>query len=310
MKKIDIHADDYGYTLQTSKEILDCIKQEKLDSISIICNTSFFDESMELLYKEIPNLKVLPLMSVHINLVEGYSLSNGSLISNDGILNNAWGKLFANSFTFNRKQLENQIIEEIELQIEKVQNAIEKCFDIAKDNDVIIQQKGVRLDSHVHTHLIPLVWSSLIKAIDKNDYEIEYIRNPKEPITPFISKTNLWNTYNFVNIIKNRILMILSYEVDKYFIKRGLKHMHMIGLMMSGEMDYNRTKEITDEYCKIYKNKDYCLEVLCHPGKANIDELRTELNKKYFNAFNSSKNRTIEKECVMNIRCAIGENHG
>ena len=40
MTKIDIHADDYGYSLAVSRDILECMKAGCLDSISIICNTS------------------------------------------------------------------------------------------------------------------------------------------------------------------------------------------------------------------------------------------------------------------------------
>ena len=45
-KIVDIHADDYGYSLNTSKDILDCIKADNLDSFSIICNMPAFEESM------------------------------------------------------------------------------------------------------------------------------------------------------------------------------------------------------------------------------------------------------------------------
>ena len=86
---VDIRADDYGYTLNTSKEMLSCI--DSLDSISIICNTSYFEESMAMFYKTIPNMKSLPKLAVHLNIVEGFSY-DGS------ILDKGWGYYFINSF--------------------------------------------------------------------------------------------------------------------------------------------------------------------------------------------------------------------
>ena len=101
---VDIHADDYGYTLNTSRGMLSCM--DNLDSVSIICNTSYFEKSMELLYESIPDMKKLPKLAVHLNLVEGFSC-DGS------ILNKGWGYYFVNSFTFRRKKIKEEIKKEI-----------------------------------------------------------------------------------------------------------------------------------------------------------------------------------------------------
>ena len=75
MAKIDIHADDYALTVNTSKDMLDCMKAGKLNSISIVPNTSSFDQCMDMMYEAIPSLPYLPLMSVHLDFVEGRSLA-------------------------------------------------------------------------------------------------------------------------------------------------------------------------------------------------------------------------------------------
>lgn len=54
---ISFHVDDYGYTLSTSRDIIECIREDKIDGISIICNTSNFDDSMNLLYENIKYFK-------------------------------------------------------------------------------------------------------------------------------------------------------------------------------------------------------------------------------------------------------------
>lgn len=294
MTNIDIHADDYGYTLNTSKDILDCMEKGLLNSISIICNTSYFDESMELLYKEIPNLPFLPLMSVHINLVDGFNLTNSYYLSKEGINTLSWTNLFFKSFGKEKKEIKDEIENEIKEQINKTQIVINNCIEIAKKNNIICNQKGLRIDSHVHTHVIPIVLDSLYDVIKKEKYNIEYVRIPKEPITPFIKKLKYLIGYKPINIIKNCILNIYSRKIDN--------DTYMWGLVMSGKMDYKRVNGIFPfmiEKAKIDKKN---LEILFHPGIALKNEYRKELNINDFNEFNISSNRKLEKDCILKIK--------
>ena len=41
--KIDIHADDFGESLHASRDILECLKDGKLNSISVLANMSCFE---------------------------------------------------------------------------------------------------------------------------------------------------------------------------------------------------------------------------------------------------------------------------
>lgn len=285
---IYIHADDYGYSINTSKDILDCIRKGYLDSISIICNNSSFEECMNMLYEEIPSLPFLPLMSVHINLVEGSSVSK--------CLPMSWGKLFINSLLKNNF-LKSEIKKEIKRQIEKTQFCIDKCLTIAKNNSIPCKQKALRLDSHVHTHPIPIVWNCLTEVIAEEEYEIEHIRNPKEPIIPFISSIDLWFSYSLINIIKNRILMLLSKKIDDYCKHQRINKMYLWGLVMSGHMDIHRISKLYKKMWKYSNDRD--LVLLFHPGMALDDEYTFEMDK---NGFNTSKNRSIEKEAVNKLK--------
>ena len=44
-----LHADDYGYNIEVSKDIIDCIKEGTLHGISIMPNSPYFDECMAIL---------------------------------------------------------------------------------------------------------------------------------------------------------------------------------------------------------------------------------------------------------------------
>ncbi len=297
--EIDIHADDYGYSLNTSLDILECVKQEKLTSISIICNTSYFDECMDLLKKEIPSLPYLPKMSIHLNLPEGNEVSD--------LLPMSWGKLFLSSYLPGRNKVKEAIKKELKAQIKRCQPVIDECIVIARENGVPCSQKAMRLDSHVHTHLIPVVWDALIETIQEEDCEVEYIRNPKEPLPPFLRQPSLWLSYGLANMVKNRILMSLSKKVDRYSEAHEMKKMYMWGLMMSGHMDFDRVKAIYPDMEAKVKEKDRILEILFHPGTALTKEYAKEMNPEFFKDFNSSENRKIEKEAVMRIQEIIGQ---
>ena len=50
MLEIDIHADDYALTVNTSKDMLECMKAGRLDSISILPNMSCMKQSLTFLF--------------------------------------------------------------------------------------------------------------------------------------------------------------------------------------------------------------------------------------------------------------------
>jgi hypothetical protein len=75
----------------------------KLNSISIVPNTSAFEQCMAMLYEQIPSLPFLPLMSVHLDFVEGRSLAGreaAPLLTRDGsdLMGLSWGDLFKLSY--------------------------------------------------------------------------------------------------------------------------------------------------------------------------------------------------------------------
>lgn len=289
---VDIHADDYGYTLNTSKGILECLLDDKLDSISVICNTSFYDECMELFYEAIPEMKQLPKIAVHLNIVEGLSF-DGS------VLNRGWGYYFLNSFTGKRKNIKEEVKKELKYQIDKVNDCVNRCIEIARNHNIPVKQKGIRIDSHTHTHPIPLVWEALVEVIEENGYDIEFIRNPKEPVMPFLRETSLYKTYSPVNFVKNFILNVLSGKIDRYAVRKNIDKVYMCGLVMSGHMDYDRLSVVFDKFCSKAENDKRYMEFLFHPGKALREEERPEFSIENMNYFNESKNREIEKDTVL-----------
>lgn len=292
---IDIHADDYALTLNTSKDMLECMRSGKLNSISIVPNMSCFDECMEMLYSAIPSLPFLPLMSVHINLVEGICLADKDKGTHLGF---QWKQLFLYSyFTSSGSPVRRKIKSEIAAQIEKCMKAVNECLEIAAANNIKCGQKSLRIDSHQHTHHLPIVWTAITEVLAEGKYDVEYIRNSREPLAVFLSKPELYRTYRPVNAVKNRILYLYSFKIDKYCRKNNLNRMYLWGLLMSGKMDFPRIRKLKAAMKKRAFNDGRDLEILFHPGTALENEINDELDEAAV-TFYRNGNRRIEKESV------------
>lgn len=297
--KIDIHADDYALTPNTSKDILKCIKQGKLDSISIVPNMSCFEECMEMLYKEIPELPFLPLMSVHVNLVEGTPLFKGSDEA-PAYECLSWGKLYMYSWIIGKNSPIRLSIEaEVKAQIIKCQRAIDRCVRIAKESGTSCKQEGLRIDSHQHTHMIPMVWDACIKASETINTNLEYIRNSREPLIVFLNNKETRSSYRLVNMVKNMILAIHSKKADRLCNELRLDKMYLWGLIMSGNMDINRVSTLYESVTKQAKKRNRSLEILFHPGEILPIEINDELNAEAIKSFYLNDGRKNEMQTVL-----------
>lgn len=296
---IDIHADDYALTVRTSEEMLALMRDGVLDSISIVPNNSCYRECMDMFRSCIPDLPYLPKMSVHLNLVEGLSLS-----LNDGsYITSTWRSLFIDSYRpFGKNVAKKRIKAEIAAQIEKAWDDIRDCINIARKHNIPCGQKGLRLDSHQHTHMIPIVWSALTKYLSESSIQAEYIRNSKEPLCVFFTKPALIGSYRPINMVKNRILYFFSHRPDKYDMASGYKQMYMWGLVMSGKMDAKRVRELFPALVEKAANDRRTLEILFHPGRMTEAERTPEIPKTSADDFYLSPDRDAEKQGAITCR--------
>lgn len=308
MNRQDIHADDYALTLNTSKDMLECMRAGKLDSISIVPNMSCFEKCMELLYEEIPGLPFLPLLSVHLDFVEGRSLA-GKAAAPDlvkpgtDLMGLGWGGLFAASYLpAKRRRVKEQLKREIRAQLAKAQQAIEKCIRLAKENGVSCGQKGMRIDSHQHAHMIPVVWEAVLEAVREEGYSLEYIRNSKELLGIFLTDVSLYGTYRPVNFVKNRLLSLYSHKVDRYCRENGMEQMYLWGLVMSGRMDRERIERLYGKMKRRARKDGRTLEILFHPGLTLPGEVTSEIAEEAAKDFYLKKDRHVEKEAVLGVQ--------
>lgn len=311
MFKTDVHADDYALTVNTSKDILSCMREGELDSLSILPNMSCFRECVDLLYQAIPELPFLPGMSVHLNFVEGYSLAGAGQASllayrDSNLIKLSWGRLFFLSYLpWRRRTVKEQLKKEIKLQIETAYAAIRRAMDIAKEYGITCGQKSIRIDSHQHAHMIPVAWEALTEVIEEEHYEVEYIRNAKEMLAVFLSEVSLWKTYRPINFIKNMLLSLYSHKVDRYTETHNLEQMYLWGLIMSGHMDYDRIVRLYPLIAAKASKDNRALEILFHPGLTISEEVSGEIDRKAAKHFYLRQDRHVEMDAVNRIKTLV-----
>ncbi len=288
--RIDIHADDYGESLHTSADLLECLEAGKLDSISILSNMRCFGACVDMYRNAQERFAAQPRLSVHINIMEGRCLADPGrvpdLVDADGHFCVSWGSLFLRSFLPGKKRLKTQLKEEMALQIQAVREAFPEI-------------KKLRIDSHQHTHMIPVAADALLETLAEKGWPTEYIRNAKEPIWPYLREVSLWKTYRPVNFVKNLILNFCSVLLEGRLQKLHIEPMYLWGLVMSGRMDKERVEKLLPAMCKKAQKAGRTLEILFHPGKLLPGELSEEFCQKEAVAFYVSDDRNVEKDAVM-----------
>ena len=300
-----IHADDYGETYNTCEEMIELIRGGHLDGISLITNMRDHDRYAEMFYKAIPEFPFLPLINVHINLVEGRSL--------DGeCLDWTWISLFKTSYhlpatdkageAMKYKAVFESLVKEIRSQLSIGREFIEKAVNIAKENNIPYTPQDIRIDSHQHAHMIPIVWKALTKVIEEDNIAVSYIRNSHEPVCPFLKQKRCRNTVGF---IKNRILAICAPRVERYIKSHVCTPSYLLGVMMSGHMDAVRLMMVLPDMIKTCKRKGYGLEINIHPAMMLETEATEEIPMDAARSFYMSTDRHTEALTVRTIRAAM-----
>ena len=152
-------ADDYGISRSSNARIEECFKNGVLNKISILPNGNASDFSERLFGEDVK-------LSLHLNLIEGYPLSKKEdvslLVTDKGFFKYSFIGLFFLSIFGNRNLLEKQIYNEIKMQI-----------DFWKKK--MGENTPIYIDSHQHTHMIPLIFKTLMRVIKEENVPVEYI---------------------------------------------------------------------------------------------------------------------------------------
>lgn len=281
------HADDYGILKDNSHRILECIEYGAIQSISLMPNNACFEECMQ----ELKERDAHVLRSLHLNFVEGHALADRekvSLLTDDGgIFTPSFAKFLMVSYIpgLRRKYL-NQFKHEIEAQLDKAWPYLDS--------------EHLRLDSHCHYHMIPVIFDALVQVIEDRKLKVEYIRIPCERAS-FYKQSEL--NILMINKVKVMVLNLLA----KRNLRRhagalkDVKKAVFLGVMLSGEMNYANMRKVLPKVLKYAKEHQTDVEILFHPGGTKDErELKLVTFEGDRKAY-SSVNRNQELDSCMKL---------
>ncbi len=296
MYHIDFHADDYAASVENSKRIIELVQAGRIGSFSILANMGCYEECMRMLRKSWDSFPKKPLVAVHINLIDGYWLSSKQ---KGRIIKNSWGRIFLHTMIPDNKR--NRLLASYSAEIEaQIAAVIEQTKGLKDDNGNPI---ALRIDSHVHTHMIPLVFDALMDALARTGLrnKVSFIRCSTEPLYMFLTTPGIAGTISPVNILKNIMIHVLSHFVRDKLRGMNIDTGRLFGVAMTGEMDSRRVGLLMDRMVKYAKKKNAYLEVLSHPGRCVESEITAEYGKDDIKAY-LSPNRDMEYKMLMEVK--------
>ena len=236
-KKFILNADDFGMSKAFNRAVLDGYHRGFLTSASLCANGKAFNAAVNEIIPECPNLGI----GVHLNIIEGRSLTKAPMLTNKkGKFNKGYGQLMLMS---NDPKFLEQVEFEFRTQIETVMN----------------YTKVDHIDSHVHTHAIPNIFKIVARLA--KEYNIPYIRTQHEEMYFVPSLKKHCNFKYPPNILK---ILLLNYFTSKNLAVAKeyglLTNDFLIGVGYTGLMD-----NLTIEYGLKALEGDCVAEALIHP---------------------------------------------
>lgn len=257
MKKLIVNADDFGYSDEVNKGIIESHLNGIVTSTSMIVNLPGFKSAVKLA-KKYPSLDV----GIHLNLTEGKPLINSSLASK-GKFSTHYAKFIL------RRYNEEEIEAELEAQINKLEAAGIKISHI---------------DTHEHVHVSSLVFNIVVNLANKHN--IKYIRIPDEKFTFKLFFSSIFN----LQLFKKMILSFFSFNKKRTLKKNELKTTdNFYGVLSTSPLTFTKMATV------IRKIKDGTSELVCHPGNENYDNYLNRMREKKILTHNNIKQLIKDK---------------
>lgn len=284
--KIYFCADDYGISAEGNDCIADCLENGILNKVSVLPNGETTDFK-----KRLTDLNAT--ISLHINLVEGYPMSNPEdvslLLANNKNFKHSFIGLLLLSLSPKRKIFEKQVYKEIQSQIRFWMKTMGEDAEIS-------------IDSHQHTHMIPLIFKTLMRVIRDENLKVHSVRFPAEPITPYLLTPSLFSTYSPTGLIKQWLLKFLGFVNQKELKKSKITSSYFMGILFSGKLDERKIKKILPRYLKLAEKNNKNIEIGFHPIYIKNSENLIKGTQKSFLKFYFSPWRKTEYDTLLNLK--------
>ena len=286
-----VHADDYGITSEQARAILAlssaCGGKGALSSVSIFANSPAFDNAAELVAPFFESGKIN--VALHVNLVEGRPCSKPEdiplLVNERGTFCHDFTGLLKLSVSKARAQTREQLQRECEAQIDHFLHAFPQAH------------AALRVDSHQHTHAIPLVFDALMDAVNARGCSLAHVRVPIENLQPYRASGHM-KSVSPINMIKNAVLTRLGHHIEKN-LPKGCETSSFCGVLMSGNMQ-NVDAALLHALEQEAQRHGKQIEVLFHPVSVPLAQCLDPQNAPFAQAC-ASPERDGEARVVRSI---------
>lgn len=288
-----IHADDFGITEQQAQDILSLCTTNNhegtLNSISILANSPSFKSVACALKPAIESGGLA--ISLHINLVEGQPCASASeiplLLNKRGTFKHNFIGLLLRSLEPTKTSFYSQIVIECTAQIKRYLEAFPK------------QQHSLCIDSHQHTHAIPLIFNALLEALSACNCTLSRIRIPTEDLSLY-KKCGLQKELSWQNRLKIMLINYLCRNAE-HKVPTNCAIPLFCGIGFSGEM-FKITNTMINALQMKADSLNRDVELLFHPVSVPIEKCLDPLNKPFAQAC-ASKNRDKEAQKLRDMNC-------
>lgn len=283
--RILVSADDFGLSDGITANILDAVDRGAVTSVSIIANGTGFEHAISE-YRKRRGL----YLTVHLNLMEGRSLCPADqlpdLVDQQGYFRHSFQSLYLlhlRAGSAQRAKLRNQVRAEIRAQLDRVAGYTEP-------------RGGLRVDSHLHVHMIPFVFDALMEL--NAELRFAYVRCLAEPFFLAFDGLDSLRNYAGLNIAKHAILNTFARRALPRLRSHGIPHCrHFVGVLFTGNM---RQAVVESALARLEHRTqaDELVEILFHPGGAVPGEEGIWNEKPSFQSVYYSDWRTRERETL------------
>lgn len=258
MRRLLLHADDFGASRHVNAMILRGIDEGGLNSVSLMATGHAFDEAVGALASR-PGVAV----AAHLNLWEGRPVSPPEsvpdLLTPAGRFRHGFVSLWRACCCGERAKrdaLLGQIRTEYAAQWQRIRAALPPGTPLA-------------LDSHVHFHMIPPLFV-IAAGLLAEDPHPDYIRHVREPWWVYTACPRQSPAFCNANPIKHALLRHLSNKAEAVSRARGLASPDVfLGVLYTGHMTTMVARGLLQRLASM---EFRFAQVLFHPGGACAEE--------------------------------------
>ena len=290
---IEFHADDYGQTLAQSEDILSCYTHGILTAVSIMPCSPCLPEAMAMLTAaEQPDRPIS--RTIHLDLIEGKALTSEKvphLVNEKGELSCRFGEMLLWSCWPGKRKI---ILEELKTELRA---QIQRCLPY-------VNPEALRLDSHAHYHMVPVVFDALMELIDEDRLKVAFIRFPRENLGLYWRHRKEISRIRPINLVKTVLLnALVRRNMRVYRTETGqLERFAFMGVTLSGHMFARNILALLKDAAALARVREENLQMLFHPGGVYDEEELKNVNSQADRLFFSSGNRRKEKESLIELR--------